>query len=748
MSFGQFSLRALNVASLGRLPLLDVVAKPDADSGMGFTLFFAKGVALDAAKAQVGENLVSAVMLNGAPILQCNALPQHLTTAQPEFDIFAGKNIAISTRNGEPVERVLNWLEHHYDFFAMDGAVIFNRARQGNNKGFITELKSAIEACKKPLHVLLVESSHPLGAADLPPEAHPFCAGEAPGRDRMKVPNADPWTSPLAEMSIYEIARQRFLQTARAIINIDICDLLYDPVLETPGRGKSRVPKTPFDIAVERPGKSVKMIGRHCYPWQFRGKAPAQFADHICVQFDKPRFRNRWCVSPQGLAPENRLRLLRISAIEPCSAAGFYRHMAIRHPVNRIGRLVAKASLVESPSLLAISTNLFKHKPMLAPKIKVKNTKPDGTRTAIVTTMKNEGPFILEWIAYHQAIGVNDFLIYTNDCSDGTDTMFDLLQSKGFVQHRQNPFKNTKLKPQHAALQAADKEPLVQQADWLICMDVDEFINIKVGDGRLEDLYQAVGNANLISCTWRLFGNSNIHQFSEEPTIKSFTRCAPEFSPKPHHAWGFKTLFRNTGSFKKMGVHRPKGLQPQLLKHVRWVNGSGKPMPKSDFRNAWRSTKNTYGYDLVSLNHYAVRNAESFLVKRDRGRVNHVDRDQGLAYWFRMNNNAALDRSIQKRIPMMEEKLKVLMADPDIARQHYRCVAAHKDKIAALKENKEQMELYQSLTSARMEKLSTMHRNFGSNVFFSGPQCIPDDIVWADHPKGFSFTVERQANPS
>ena len=362
--------------------------------------------------------------------------------------------------------------------------------------------------------------------------------------------------------------------------------------------------------------------------------------------------------------------------------------------------------------------------------------------------MKDEGPYILEWLAYHRAIGFTDFLIYTNDCSDGTNTMFDLLQSKGFVQHRQNPFKKMKLKPQHAALQAADKEPLVQQADWLICMDVDEFINIKVGDGRLEDLYQAVGDANLISCTWRLFGNSNIHQFSEEPTIKSFTHCAPEFSPKPHHAWGFKTLFRNTGSFKKMGVHRPKGLQPQLLKHVRWVNGSGKPMPKSDFRNAWRSTKNTYGYDLVSLNHYAVRNAESFLVKRDRGRVNHVDRDQGLAYWFRMNNNAAQDRSIQKRIPMMEEKLKALMADPDIARQHYRCVAAHKDKIAALKENKEQMELYQSLTSARMEKLSTMHRNFGSNVFFNGPQCIPDDIVWADHPEGFSFTVERQANPS
>ena len=294
--------------------------------------------------------------------------------------------------------------------------------------------------------MLLVESDHPLGAADLPPEAHPFCVGEAPGRDRMKAPAADPWTSPLAETSIYEIARQRFLQHARAIMNIDICDLLYDPVLETPGGCKSRVPKTPFDIAAQNPGAAVKMIARHCYPWRHRGGKAAKFADHICIQFDQARIRNRWCVSPQGLASENLFRLLRISGIEVCSTAGFYRYMAVRHPVNRISKLVAKTSLVESPSLLSMSTNIFNYKPVRSPKVDIKKIKRDGTRTAIVTTMKNEGPFILEWIAYHQAIGVEDFLVYTNDCSDGTDAMFDLLQAKGVLQHRQNPYKKNENK--------------------------------------------------------------------------------------------------------------------------------------------------------------------------------------------------------------------------------------------------------------------------------------------------------------
>ena len=80
---------------------------------------------------------------------------------------------------------------------------------------------------------------------------------------------------------------------------------------------------------------------------------------------------------------------------------------------------------------------------------------------------------------------------------------------------------------------------------------------------------------------------------------------------KPHQAWGFKTLYRNIGLFKKLGVHRPKGLNPQLWTHINWVNGSGQPLPKDMYRNAWRSTTSTIGYDLVQLNHYAVRSAES-----------------------------------------------------------------------------------------------------------------------------------------
>jgi hypothetical protein len=416
--------------------------------------------------------------------------------------------------------------------------------------------------------------------------------------------------------------------------------------------------------------------------------------------------------------------------------------MGLRHFSDGVSQIVPKTALIENGELLTLSRSRFGHKPVRAPKVTAKPIDPGRGRRAIVTTMKNEGPFILEWIAYHRAIGFDDFLIYTNDCTDGTDHLLQLLQDKGLVQHRDNPYRQSRMKPQHAALAAALDEPVVDQAKWLVCIDVDEFINVKCGNGTLDALFDAQPDANMISMTWRLFGNADIHRFADEPLIRQFARCAPELTRKPHVAWGFKTLFQNQGIFKKMGVHRPKGLQPQLHKQLHWVNGSGRPMPHSMYRNAWRSTTDTVGYDLVQLNHYAVRSSESFLVKRDRGRVNHVDRDQGLAYWFRMNNNATADLSIQRMMPALQSEIDRLLSDPEIAAAHSHSVAKHRERIETLIKTEKYQEFYTDLTGARLQKLSRMHSHFGTNVFLSGPGCVPDEIVWRNAEEEFFFTVE------
>ena len=169
----------------------------------------------------------------------------------------------------------------------------------------------------------------------------------------------------------------------------------------------------------------------------------------------------------------------------------------------------------------------------------------------------------------------------------------------------------------------------------------------------------------------------------------------------------------------------------------------GQADAKSTLRNGWRSTTETYGYDWVQLNHYAVRSVESFLVKRDRGRVNHTDRDQGKNYWFRMSHNVDQDRSIMRMLPRLQAEMERLLSDPEIAAAHEFSVAKHREKIAELKTREDQMAFYQELTGVRMRNLTHRQAHFGSAVFSAGPHVIPDEIALAPSlAPDFFFTVE------
>lgn len=737
--------RRLVGRKIGDAVLLDAIEHQTGDQ-RSVTLFFDQAADVDQMTGPDGATLLDRRTIAKAPILhyqipmgtkpvfQVADQSVDLTLAETETALFEGENTALATRNGESAQVVLDWLAYHHTHHGMQGAVILDRARPGSDNGFAKALQTGLRKRKLPCTVVIVSSDLPMGKPDLPPEAHPFCVSEAPGKDRMTIPAPAPWTAPLGALTWFEIAKTRFLADARAVTNIDVHDLIprYGPSV--------------FDRAVSAHGGLITLTGKHCYPWRVRNGKPALFADHICVQFDATGGRTRWCIAP-AKAPENAVwRMLRIgnAAPDPKQAQMFYRHMALRHPADSISKIVPKTSLIEDADLLAQAQDHFGHDPVRVPEIAAA-TMPQGRgRRAIVTTMKNEGPFILEWLAYHRAIGFDDILVYTNDCDDGTDDMLDLLMRKGLVEHRINQFRQMDLKPQHAALQMAEDEPLIQQAKWVTCIDVDEYVNIKVGDGTLDALFDAVPDANMIAMTWRLFGNGDVHGFEDRPITAQFQHCAPELARKPHQAWGFKTLFANTGIFKKLGVHRPKGLNPQLWEKINWVNGSGAALPRDMYRNGWRSTTDTYGYDMVQLNHYAVRSAESFLVKRDRGRVNHVDRDQGLSYWFRMNHNVQQDASIQRHLPMMQAELDRLMADPEIAAAHAHSVVCHKAKIVALRETSHYAAFYDTLTSARLQKLSRLLPHFGANVFLSGPTVIPDDVVARDPDADWFFTVEMQ----
>ena len=327
---------------------------------------------------------------------------------------------------------------------------------------------------------------------------------------------------------------------------------------------------------------------------------------------------------------------------------------------------------------------------------------PEGsTGNVIVACMKNEAPYILEWIAYHRAIGVDNFLIYTNDCSDGTDAILARLDAMGVVQHRDND-NWTGNSPQQHALNAAMKEPVVTNSDWIIHIDVDEFINIRCGNGTLADFFDRVPDATNVAMTWRLFGHNGVTRLSDRFVIEEFDACAPKYCPKPHTVWGFKTMFRNIGAYRKLSCHRPNKLNEAMQDKVRWVNGSGQDMTHEALKNGWRNSKKTIGYDLIQLNHYALRSAESFLIKRQRGRALHVDRSIGLNYWIRMDWSDFRDITIKRNVPRLRAEYDRLLQDKALESLHERGRDWHRDKARELHAIPEFQELYEQAIALRL----------------------------------------------
>ncbi|WP_163849432.1 glycosyltransferase family 2 protein [Pseudooceanicola aestuarii] len=305
-------------------------------------------------------------------------------------------------------------------------------------------------------------------------------------------------------------------------------------------------------------------------------------------------------------------------------------------------------------------------------------------RILAILTLRNEAAFLLEWLAHHRACGITDFLVFSNNCQDGTDAMLDRLQAMGQLTHIRNDGPHDKGGIQFTALKQAAGLEITRRADWILPLDVDEFVNIHVGARRIPDLLAALPEATAITLTWRLFGNAGQIHYDDRPVTEIFTRAAPEVIHWPWRAAMFKTLYRNDGIYAKPGVHRPRAPAPDRLDSARWFDGHGRELDA-----AFRSGRifSPYGrpnFGLAQLNHYPLGAMESYVLKADRGRAVHDADMLDVDYWVDRNFNTDEDRSIAALAPRMQAARAELLADATLARLHAAAVAWRKARFTEL----------------------------------------------------------------
>ncbi|QFT62827.1 glycosyltransferase family 2 protein [Roseivivax sp. THAF30] len=301
-----------------------------------------------------------------------------------------------------------------------------------------------------------------------------------------------------------------------------------------------------------------------------------------------------------------------------------------------------------------------------------------------ILCVRNEAAYMIDWLAHIRAAGVTHVLAYSNDCEDGTDTMLDRLSELGGLTHIPNPGPYDKGGIQFTALKDAAQRAETQDADWILPLDIDEFVNVHVGSGTLPDLIAALPDAQAITLTWRLFGNAGEVNYEDRPVPERFIRAAPEVIHWPWRAAMFKTLYRNDGTYRKPGVHRPRDPDPDRVESARWFDGSGRALD-AQFRT--RRIFSNFGqpnHDLVQLNHYPLGSMEEYVLKAARGRAVHSSDMLGLDYWVERNFNTDEDRSVARLSERARPVRDRLLSDPRLADLHASAVAWRQDRFRAL----------------------------------------------------------------
>lgn len=304
----------------------------------------------------------------------------------------------------------------------------------------------------------------------------------------------------------------------------------------------------------------------------------------------------------------------------------------------------------------------------------------------VVTCVKNEGPFLLEWIAHCRGIGVSDFVIFSNDCDDHSSEILDRLDEMGIVRHLPNPTMFLQNGQHHrTALAYAPFHKEFRRADYIVIIDCDEFIVSKTGDGTLQALVESLDEPDVISLSELNYGFGGNLAFQDGLVTQQFRRSRDKVPPPKKARRGVKSITRNTGRIREFANHRPI-VQPEAADDVTWYDGSGERMAPQFIRDYQRGIDCTGRYGTAWVNHYTLRSGESMLAKFERGDAVRQKRmsDQ---YFRKRDGHEAEYSDIDAYRKTTQAELDKLRSDEQLKTLHEKSVQAHKAKIESLKSN-------------------------------------------------------------
>jgi hypothetical protein len=215
---------------------------------------------------------------------------------------------------------------------------------------------------------------------------------------------------------------------------------------------------------------------------------------------------------------------------------------------------------------------------------------------------------MLEWLAYHLAIGISQIVIYDNESTDDTAQILGRLNHLSWLKYSHWPTLPNR-SPQLSAFEHFI-DANQSRSDFVALIDLDEFIALPEGCGSVSEYFRLYGldadGIAAVAVNQRVFGSSGELHYKPTHVIERFQRAAED--EYLENVW-FKSFVRPSCVSKVPNPHCVR------LKSGRYVNCRNEDLDSTAIAQG-RTSAICSG---LRINHYIVKSLEEFRIKQHRG---------------------------------------------------------------------------------------------------------------------------------
>lgn len=249
---------------------------------------------------------------------------------------------------------------------------------------------------------------------------------------------------------------------------------------------------------------------------------------------------------------------------------------------------------------------------------------------SVVLTVKDESPYLVEFIEYYKLLGVDHFYIYNNNGTDNTPEILAPYIKSGLVTYQDFPGeKMQRIIYNHAI------ENYRMETRWMAIIDVDEFI-VPLKDKNIPKFLRKYRKYPQVCIHWLLYGSAGHKTKTDGLVIERFNKHSA--SGNPH----------------VKSIVNPRAVIKAVI-HFHSVLGQS---VNANFEEVTGPLDERAPIDKIRMNHYVIKSLEEYTNKQKRGRASGSKDDLNMGFFNCHDQNDVTDDYMQKYAKKISKKCK------------------------------------------------------------------------------------------